>query len=570
MIEVIYFVLLVQKTFSNISIPKEDSKIEETQEYLNNLLKTLEISNNDLIITNIDWNHQFGYPCFLITDISKPILLETHRKGSIFIFKNLNIVLEYFAKQLFWEPTSKFIVISEEEPGEIFKIVSKYYIYNIMVLFQTKFYTNFPFENENSRNFEINFRRIFKPFPKKHPTTWKNTTMKVLLKITSPYVMCTDCALKGLEINLLETIQSVLKFQIKYINKHFDDYGTKYPNGTYTKMYGMLQNEETDLALGLFSANLTLKEDFQMSFSIIQDDLVWVVPKARNKNHWSKFASIFTPEIWICIYLTIILSSGIFFILGKFNFESRYFKKPLNCFLNFILMLLGSCCLKLPESKIGRTVFMSFSLFSFVLVTSFQANLISFLTLPKPEKQIGSIGDIIQANLKIGLHEKVADSFRNSNYESEKYIYKKYVFCKDDNYCLRKVAFDRDYAVVKPRRFIKFAIPYQFVTEDGKTLIYTFRSNLYSQILVWYFPKGYPIVPQIDELLLKIKSGGFLVFWDRWISYVTERKLSVYKTFVEENMTMKEMNMFFILFVGGMVVAIVVFLCELIIFRGLK
>lgn len=167
--------------------------------------------------------------------------------------------------------------------------------------------------------------------------------MKVLLTMASPYVMCTDCALKGLEIDLLETIQTLLKFKINYINTRFDDSGIKHPNGSYTEIFGDLQKEEADLCLGFFHANLTLNEDFKMSFSIIQDDLVWVVPKARNRNHWSKFASIFALEIWICICLAVILTSGIFFIFGTFNFDSRYFRQPWNCFSNFLLMLLGGC-----------------------------------------------------------------------------------------------------------------------------------------------------------------------------------------------------------------------------------
>lgn len=161
MIQTVVLLLLVQLISSNIFIPKEDSKIEAIEQYLNNLMKTLEISNNDLIISYIDWNYRFDYPWILIGDTSKHISLINHQKGSIFIIENnFGAVLEYFSKQYFWESHPKFILISEDKPSEIFKLISKYYIYNIMVLFQNRTYTNFPFLNENGRNFEVNFRTI--------------------------------------------------------------------------------------------------------------------------------------------------------------------------------------------------------------------------------------------------------------------------------------------------------------------------------------------------------------------------------------------------------------------------
>lgn len=125
---------------------------------------------------------------------------------------------------------SKFIIIANTTQyiDDIFRILSQHFIYNVIILYDKKIFTYFPYKYENFNVPDI------KPYPiiecdrnesntnifalfsnNKLPKLWRNTTLKIGWVYLPPYTNCYyNCKLNGIEFDLLKILSEKLMFKI--------------------------------------------------------------------------------------------------------------------------------------------------------------------------------------------------------------------------------------------------------------------------------------------------------------------------------------------------------------------
>ncbi|GJQ72046.1 hypothetical protein Trydic_g3147 [Trypoxylus dichotomus] len=354
---------------------------------------------------------------------------------------------------------------------------------------------------------------------------WYNTVITVQFLPIEPYVMFIDNELSGLEIKIISLFADRMKFKINFRQSRERNWGLSLPNGTYSGTFGDMQANKCELVVGVFSPNVTCAKDFDMSFPYLDDNLVWVVPKARLLAAWAKLVGIFDFKSWMLIFLMLIV---IYFTFYAFTYHTSDQRSHWHSFENSYSVLLASAVSKMPYHLRVRIVFMSWSIFCLILKADFDASFISTLLADSYEKQVETQADMISAKLKLGCFFKVRDKYKYSNDSKEIYIHQHAEECMLNNVCLDKVAFNRDYGTVKPRREMNYLISLQYMTPQGDTLLYVIKDAVARIMVSIYTRKGYPMFPQLDKFLRNAKSSGFIRYWETMLSYTFKLKHNSY------------------------------------------
>ncbi|KAK9759103.1 hypothetical protein QE152_g233 [Popillia japonica] len=193
-------------------------------------------------------------------------------------------------------------------------------------------------------------------FLNKLPKIWHNTTIKAEFLLAPPYILYLENNLSGLEMELVKLAANQMKFKIDFEMTQGHGWGFNLPNGTYTSTLGDLQRGKCELVLGLFPANDSFSKDFDMSFTYVEDHLVWAVPKAKLLLAWTKLVHIFNFQSWMLIFAMLIIMSFTFYTI---SYDTSDSVSVWHSFESTYLILLASAAFKVPRNFRVRVIFIA-------------------------------------------------------------------------------------------------------------------------------------------------------------------------------------------------------------------
>lgn len=429
----------------------------------------------------------------------------------------------------FWNPRAKFIVIVKqiEMLVQIFEIAWDYYILNINALLLVNntvdVYTYFPFNNKNCKpnlmpkmvQFAVD-KNDNNMYPYKVPHNLQACKINMLAIIIPPYVMNpwkdpTCPGVSGIEVTILHVIAKQLNFTENYLKHDWKNWGFRLPNGTYTGLYTYLLTRKADLFFGL--APSEFNEFFDMSLPSLMEETPWWVPAARPEPAWKNLKRIYQNSLWISILTTLGLTTFLWCLIGKKEYKQRFI-----CFLICWSVLLQTAA-KLPKSLAMKILFISWVLFSLVLCISYQSQLISILTNPFYEHQISNVQELLESKLLYGFFPRVIQSFFNDPKDPiQKRIADNFITCPLTEECVNRTAFQRNFAVVKSLRHVRFLTKKYYLDPNGRSLLYDFKKGtLYQSVYVCR--KGFPFLRHINRMLLLLQANGLIDKWDNDIRH---------------------------------------------------
>lgn len=404
------------------------------------------------------------------------LLLLTNKKIAIMLLNNLK-------SSEVWNSRGKFIIIIKQNflLIELFDILWKYYIYNVIVIIENNWemYTYYFYNTSysaiigNCLNPMIDGDASY--FPEKDKNL-KDYSVRLLSFRRPPFVLnsdessSSDNPLKqGFENTIINAITSKLNLRKIYVNNPFTDWGTKLKNGSYTKMYKMIIYNEADLMFGGTYASSHYLNDFDnfMCHGIYKG--FWWVPVAQEIPKWQNFLKLFNIKVWFSIFASIFINGILFWIINLFVFSKT--RNALIFYLLKSLSILLQISVQFPKNKHLKTVFFIWSFGSLLIFTAYQSQLISVLTNPIFEKQIETMQDILDAKLKYGFHDSVVP-FYNMSISVEREILTNYVYCDLGIDCMNRTAFMRDFATMKNSKQIEYFIPRYWTFSNGRKMIY--------------------------------------------------------------------------------------------------
>ncbi|XP_076327752.1 glutamate receptor ionotropic, kainate glr-3-like [Tachypleus tridentatus] len=177
--------------------------------------------------------------------------------------------------------------------------------------------------------------------------------------------------------------------------------GGKLRNGSYTGMIGMLHRKEADIAVGPFTANFDRFQAAEFTNPIYVDYLSILTGAPHVKNELFSYMMTFEWKVWVAIFTTIILlavTSAIMedVIVGKRQSFRRMYVQFLHSFWRFYRCLWHQSLQQLPEVTSKRLLLITWLLSVVVIMASFGGHIRSSLLVQLKGDHIEELKDVLR------------------------------------------------------------------------------------------------------------------------------------------------------------------------------
>lgn len=517
--------------------------------------------------------------------------------------------IENLKKYRSWNPSAKLMVVSTEifnnasdvVGGIVETLWSAKVVDGIIILPDSKkpsffsVYSWFPYSAGNCGNdfYKIkildnctfgDFEENADLFPNKIPKKLNDCPVRVRVVQWPPYVMPPKNHISGteiydfndgLEIKLINTVAERANFKIiYYMSNTTQNFGTVNSNGTTTGIFSALKEERTDIALGSLALSDERGNKFDFSTTYHVESLTWCVPHAKSQPSIEKLTNTLKTETWVVLVIACLCCTILVWALS--NFEKRemdVYKTFPSVMQNTLLVIMATPVKHLPKTTVVRLFFFLWIFSSLVMDIYYTTYMISTLTSASYAGQINTLDQILDYKLKLYIMPNTIQYFNGSTWQMKR-ILKEWNNCTHINDCLARVAFQRDSTVCVPRLYMEYVYN-SYVDADKQPLLYYFKESVVSFPITMYMTKGYPLKHRINELIARVISAGFITFWEKNIfeykwknaSFITEENSEV----VEEKwLTIDHLEAVLFSLVIGHILAVVVFVLELVVYRRKK
>ncbi|GFQ95616.1 glutamate receptor [Trichonephila clavata] len=206
-----------------------------------------------------------------------------------------------------------------------------------------------------------------------------------------------------------------------------DIWGIKGSNG-WTGMLGMVSRNEVDFALGPFTLTYSRFSDFKLSAPMYVDDVEILVPVFEWKLSLFNMLAIFDYQVWIVLFLSIILLCLMLGIIEKCDNPDVPFQMGfLKNLWNFTRTLLQKGKLQRPQGYTRTLLTVSWMMSAFVMSLTFSGLVLTNLLLRKAPK-IDSIQDLVtdsDVQPVVEFQSSIYGAFRDGGSEISHKVFKK-------------------------------------------------------------------------------------------------------------------------------------------------
>ena len=153
-----------------------------------------------------------------------------------------------------------------------------------------------------------------------------------------------------------------------------------------------------------------------ISFPHLFSHLHCYVPCPKENHRQGNFYKVFTPSVWLLLFLTCILSAVILMLIHKFKFESSRFKSISYNFYYIWAIVTSVSVPQIPTTTRLRIVFIVWVCYSMIISTVFQSFFTSFLIEPGSQKQISNMEELLSEGFNLFAEEETIFAWFMDNY----------------------------------------------------------------------------------------------------------------------------------------------------------
>ncbi|KAL3266880.1 hypothetical protein HHI36_011031 [Cryptolaemus montrouzieri] len=234
---------------------------------------------------------------------------------------------------------------------------------------------------------------------------------KVVVVEQRPFIFVDETHSSGFNgycIDMLEKISKILNIKYTIQLATENQFGEIDDSGKWNGLINDLLDGNADIGLG--SIPVTSARERVIDFTIPFYEPVGIIILMKlfhTENSLTKFISVMEPEVWFCIILAFFITSSLIWIFDVYSPDSYRntknkseteehtriftFKESLwFCFTSMTPQGSGD----IPKNFSGRLVIASWWLFSFMILSSYTANLAAILTVSMLENPVEGIDDL--------------------------------------------------------------------------------------------------------------------------------------------------------------------------------
>ncbi|KAL3274859.1 hypothetical protein HHI36_019641 [Cryptolaemus montrouzieri] len=198
-------------------------------------------------------------------------------------------------RRLSWfHPAAKFLIVGTNFSSAMLKYIAKYHVINVTILDSSSgnISTTYPYKTRSLQRINTDPSLIGycndsllsmtedHLFPRKIPTYWKKTYLRLVyeyVEIFSNCVLCED-RYKGIESEIFIIIFEHLEMRLKAVKYTFSEGSAGYLE---------VLNCETDMIFGLY-ARVSGYKDAEVTSPYLQEHMLWFIPVAPEIPRWKQ------------------------------------------------------------------------------------------------------------------------------------------------------------------------------------------------------------------------------------------------------------------------------------------
>lgn len=491
-------------------IIKDDSPPQENEP------RTREKAKNYLILVT--------FPTEIVENIKKLQKLTTWNHEAQFIV----VVTERFADQFEME-----VVVSGT-----FKLFFDYSILNVYVLIQNLDTDNllqsfiwYPYDGNSCSNIlsynnleiidecetlndtldgenKFELRELIAELPSRLPDKFHQCPLVVTTPIWEPFVIGTrDIVTDGIEVLLVKTIAE--KLDMKAVFRVIDD-ATAFSFVTEdeeTGFYADLIKRKVDIMIGGLYDNEVSRKLLTTTIPYDGDEITWCVARSGLAATWMNVFAIFDIMLWVYAIICVFFCTVVLYVFMKIGHEREE---------NILWALMVILCFSIgvyghynPRKGFIRFYTGFLMLYGMHFAAAYHSFLLSVLTTPRFEHQVGTIQEAIAGKYHFTGGENLKAVFETSDKVSQ-HLRENYKPCLEMDKCLMKLKSDDKLAVAISRQH---AINARIPLNDEDMFCFDKVNNIFSFSVVMLFKKDHHLLPAFNTLIRRIAESGFILKW---------------------------------------------------------
>jgi hypothetical protein len=296
--------------------------------------------------------------------------------------------------------------------------------------------------------------------------------------------------------------------------------------------------------------------------------LTWFVPREREIPSWQSLIKIFNPSCWLLVFLSYLLGSIIFWVLGNTQSrdkETASFRSITLIFMNTLGMILSESVYNKPRHTRSQIFFFLWCFYCMQVNTAYQSSLIGFLTNPGHLSRIYDVDSLLESGLELGIQNGSQHLFGDASDPRNKRVLKALIECDEQNIdmCLNRMAYDGDLAVAAGRVGLEFLAHTKYM-KNGKPLFVPFKDNIKHGYMVVYLKKGSILLERINSIVLRLQNAGII---DKWVNDIRRKFGKHFDNASFEDgvcvLTVAHLQGAFYLLLFGVIVSVTIWLLEI-------
>ncbi|RLZ02280.1 Ionotropic receptor 126 [Cephus cinctus] len=372
--------------------------------------------------------------------------------------------------------------------------------------------------------------------------------------------------LHGVAGNFITLFAERLGFRLVITDGNPAGWGTKFPNGCWTGMFGQLLRQEVDVGFGGIQPTVRVTQSFDYSLYYTWDSMVFTTASPRLGHSWRCVLYPFSAKVWLCV-VSSFLSYAVLVSLARFVNSYRPppdasgTEKLVGPF-DLWRILVGQS-LRYPRGLEQRAILGLWLFSSYVMAASYTSSLVGCLTSPYYVKPPSTLEELNQSGMQLAASIGSTTIFNSSDDPLIMYLKDRLLILDYDE--LQRVPLtlsERGLAALA----LKNAASYRnrkYVGNQAKQL-YISKDQIISFPTMFYLPRGHPCLEILNEVLARSHANGLM---SKWYENYAASIGNVAKKSRRMPLETKHMAIVFQILGSGLLLAGLVFLLELYAYR---
>lgn len=498
---------------------------KSTQSYVDYLIRNITLS------THVDlYNINF----------SMDNILRSNLKYTSYMLLVSNVqeykdILTVLYESSIWNAHGEYVVVFLTSPTKeianvleiLFQISWDKYVINVDVLINSEdalgIYTYYPYSHQHCGDtFQMELltwcnESVIDPFPAKVPLDMHECPISLAANIypplvLNPYLTEDNAGKGGSEVSLVYNIVRHMNMR-SAITAGPTQFSVKFENGSYRGVLSHVAEGRAHLGYGTVFPNMTYFHDMDVTVFYHYVQLSWVVPTALPSKPWTNLVIIFQRTLWYCIIGALLVNVATWCTFGRVIKRDRadYARVDQCFFYSWLALLQGG--VKLPNTAPMRLLVIFWVLFTLLLASLYQSQLVSVMTQPIYQRQISTTSELVESSLDIVFLGDFLERLENSNRPVDRELARKGRLLKTAEHIRISRSHQRKYAFMINRGAFKYLLPRNYSYSTGDPAMYSFKEVEFGNPISMFTIKGYPLLGRINQLILRLVESGLFSKW---------------------------------------------------------